>query len=120
MSELSGYMYSLVSVPLYDTLGATAIEFIVNQTEMEVIIASADKAITLLDMISVLPTVKTIIVMGELDPQLVAQGAALNIQVHAWTNIERSGLEKPVSPNPPKADDVASICYTSGTTGTPK
>jgi len=35
MSELAGYMYNFTSVPLYDTLGVSAIEFIVNQTEME-------------------------------------------------------------------------------------
>ncbi|KAG0056521.1 hypothetical protein BGZ83_004544 [Gryganskiella cystojenkinii] len=120
MSELAGYMYSFVSVPLYDTLGVPAIEYIVNQTEMEVVVASADKASILLNMRSALPSVKTVIVMGPLEDRLVVEGKEMGVQVLAWTDVERSGLDKPVPANPPKADDVASICYTSGTTGTPK
>ncbi|KAG0374601.1 hypothetical protein BGX24_010187 [Mortierella sp. AD032] len=121
MSELAGYMYNFISVPLYDTLGVSAIEFIVNQTEMETVIASADKAWILLDIKAALPTVKNIIVMGSLEESLVEEGNRLDVNVVAWTAIERTGLDKPVAVNaPPTPDDVATICYTSGTTGTPK
>ncbi|KAG0323457.1 Long-chain-fatty-acid--CoA ligase 6 [Dissophora globulifera] len=120
MSELAGYMYNYTSVPLYDTLGVSAIEFIVNQTEMTTIIASPDKAAILLDMKSALPTVKNIVVMGTFDDALVAEGKELGVKIEAWTNIERNGLDNPVPVNPPSPDDLATICYTSGTTGTPK
>jgi long-chain acyl-CoA synthetase len=120
MSELSGYMYNYTTVPLYDTLGVSAIEFIVNQTEMEIIIASADKASILLNMKSNLPTVKTVIVMGEVDESLLVEGKELNVQIVSWTDVERNGREKPVQANHPTPDDIATICYTSGTTGTPK
>ncbi|KAG0075269.1 Long chain acyl-CoA synthetase 7 peroxisomal [Linnemannia elongata] len=120
MSELAGYMYNFTSVPLYDTLGVSAIEFIVNQTEMETVIASADKAWILLNIKATLPTVKNIIVMGSLEESLVFEGKRLDVNIVAWTEVERNGLDKPVSVNPPSPDDVATICYTSGTTGTPK
>ncbi|KAF9295728.1 Long chain acyl-CoA synthetase 7 peroxisomal [Linnemannia elongata] len=120
MSELAGYMYNFTSVPLYDTLGVSAIEFIVNQTEMETVIASADKAWILLNIKATLPTVKNIIVMGPLEESLVFEGKRLDVNIVAWTEVERNGLDKPVSVNPPSPDDVATICYTSGTTGTPK
>ncbi|KAF9998992.1 hypothetical protein BGZ80_002634 [Entomortierella chlamydospora] len=120
MSELAGYMYNLTSVPLYDTLGVSAIEFIVNQTQMSTIIASPDKAAILLDLHSTLPTVKNIVVMGALEDSLVAEGKDLGVKIVAWTDVERNGLDNPVPANPPKPDDVATICYTSGTTGTPK
>ncbi|KAG0197498.1 hypothetical protein BGX28_009041 [Mortierella sp. GBA30] len=120
MSELAGYMYNFTSVPLYDTLGVSAIEFIINQTEMETIIASADKASILIDMKSTLPTVKTIIVMGPFEDALVDDGKEVDIRIVAWTDIERDGFSNPAPANPPTPDDVATICYTSGTTGTPK
>ncbi|KAF9899569.1 hypothetical protein BX616_002949 [Lobosporangium transversale] len=120
MSELAGYMYNYKSVPLYDTLGVAAIEFIVNQTEMETIIASADKASILLHIKSSLPTLKNIVVMGAIDDALVAEGKELGVQIVVWTDVERNGREKPVPVNPPTADDIATICYTSGTTGVPK
>lgn len=34
MSELACYTYSLVSVPLYDTLGTEAIEYIIDKGEL--------------------------------------------------------------------------------------
>ncbi|KAF9948701.1 Long chain acyl-CoA synthetase 7 peroxisomal [Mortierella alpina] len=120
MSELAGYMYNFTSVPLYDTLGVSAIEFIVNQTEMDTIIASADKATILLNMKSTLPTLKNIVVMGSLEDALVVEGKEMNIHIVAWTEVERDGFNNPAPANPPTPDDVATICYTSGTTGTPK
>ncbi|KAG0014734.1 hypothetical protein BGZ82_001666 [Podila clonocystis] len=120
MSELAGYSYNFVSVPLYDTLGTAAIEFIVNQTEMELIIASADKAAIVLDLKETLPSVKHVVVMGPFDEALVAQGKEVGVVVVAWTDVERSGLAQPVPVSPPQPDDIATICYTSGTTGTPK
>ncbi|KAF9182459.1 hypothetical protein BGZ51_004725 [Haplosporangium sp. Z 767] len=120
MSELAGYMYNYTTVPLYDTLGVSAIEYIVNQTEMQIIIASADKASIILNMKSTLPTVKTVIVMGELDDALVTEGKDHGVNVVSWTSVEASGLERPVEAVHPTAEDIATICYTSGTTGTPK
>ncbi|KAG0338158.1 Long chain acyl-CoA synthetase 7 peroxisomal, partial [Podila humilis] len=120
MSELAGYSYNLLSVPLYDTLGTSAIEYIVNQTEMTVIIATADKAATVLNLKATLPTVKHVVVMGAVDDALVAQGKEVDVNVVAWTEVERNGLAQPVPVSPPKPDDLATICYTSGTTGTPK
>jgi len=120
MSELAGYSYNLVSVPLYDTLGTSAIEFIVNQTEIELIIATADKAAIVLNLKETLPTVKHVVVMGPLDEGLVAKGKEVGVAVVSWTDVERSGLAQPAPVSPPQPDDIATICYTSGTTGTPK
>ncbi|KAF9956067.1 Long chain acyl-CoA synthetase 7 peroxisomal [Mortierella alpina] len=120
MSELAGYMHNYTSVPLYDTLGVSAIEYIVNQTEMQIIIASSDKASIILHMKATLPTVQTIVVMGELTDALVAEAKELNINIVSWTDVEKSGLERPVEAVHPTAEDIATICYTSGTTGTPK
>lgn len=120
MSELAGYMYSYTSVPLYDTLGVSSIEFIVNQTEMTTVIATADKAAILLNIKASLPSVKNIVVMGPIDEGLVEEGKEQGVQILGWTEVERNGRDNPVPVNPPKPDDIATICYTSGTTGTPK
>ncbi|KAI8599176.1 hypothetical protein EDD21DRAFT_380523 [Dissophora ornata] len=120
MSELAAYMYNYTTVPLYDTLGFAAIEHIVNQTKMEIIVASPDKAVIILDMKESLPTVTTIVIMGEVDESLLADGEDLHIKIVSWTDVERNGLEQPVEAIHPTEDDIATICYTSGTTGTPK
>ncbi|KAK3844177.1 MAG: hypothetical protein J3R72DRAFT_439074 [Linnemannia gamsii] len=120
MSELAGYEYNYITVPLYDTLGVTAIEFIVNQTEMEVIVASVDKAAIVLNMKATLPTVKTVIVMGDVSDALAAEAKQLNVDIFSWTDVEKNGRDRPVEAAHPTTEDIATICYTSGTTGTPK
>ncbi|KAF9322615.1 hypothetical protein BGZ91_004183, partial [Linnemannia elongata] len=99
MSELAGYEYNYITVPLYDTLGVTAIEFIVNQTEMEVI---------------------TVIVMGEVTDALASEAKQLDVNILSWTDVEKNGRDQPVEAVHPTTEDIATICYTSGTTGTPK
>src|SRR4051812_5286273 len=120
MTEYAGYQYNFITVPLYDTLGAVAIEFIVNQTEMTTIVATPDKALVLLKMKSSLPTLKTLIIMGTIDHNIATEARTSGIDIYTWTDIENIGAANPVPSNPPKPSDIATICYTSGTTGTPK
>ncbi len=39
------------------------------------------------------------------------------IKVYEWEDFNKLGKSKPTAPVPPKADDPATIMYTSGTTG---
>ena len=40
-----------------------------------------------------------------------------DIKVFSLHDIERIGEAYPCPPRPPQAQDIATICYTSGTTG---
>ena len=42
------------------------------------------------------------------------------IKLLQWSSILRMGRKTPLPCVPPRSTDLASICYTSGTTGTPK
>ncbi|KAG9293345.1 hypothetical protein G9A89_007591 [Geosiphon pyriformis] len=121
ISELASYQYNFVTVPLYDTLGVEAIEFIINQTEMEYVITTTTKASNLLKLKDSLPSLKTLIVIDPLDDDTKNYGQTLNVRLLKFQEVEEEGSrnngEPPVKP---KSDDVATICYTSGTTGTPK
>jgi long-chain acyl-CoA synthetase len=59
-------------------------------------------------------------VMDTVDEALLKDGKNLGIQVYSITDIEAIGSGKLHEANPPSQDDVATICYTSGTTGLPK
>lgn len=48
LTEQACYSYSLVVVPLYDTLGPDACAYIINQAEISVVVCEDDKKCNLL------------------------------------------------------------------------
>ncbi|XP_039662542.1 long-chain-fatty-acid--CoA ligase 1a isoform X2 [Perca fluviatilis] len=122
ISELACYTYSMVAVPLYDTLGTEAIGYIIDKATISTVICDVpQKARLILDCVSGKGrTVKTIVVMEPFDSELVTRGQECGIDILSLKEFEAMGeanLQKPVLPNP---DDLALICFTSGTTGNPK
>ncbi|KAK3845844.1 MAG: hypothetical protein J3R72DRAFT_434699 [Linnemannia gamsii] len=132
ITEMSCNTYNLISVALYDTLGADAVEYIVNHADIQIVVASANHIATLLENANKLPQLKAIVSMDSLHDTvpvpgatsasqvLRAWGAEKGIKVYDFNEIENLGKEFPRKHLPPHADEVASLCYTSGTTGKPK
>ncbi|KAI9594291.1 hypothetical protein BDF19DRAFT_445496 [Syncephalis fuscata] len=144
LTELAGYRQRLVTVALYDTLGPETIEFILNHAEVQVLALSADKILNILQLREKLPQLKGLICMDSLDtfseltPAPTATGApfpgSMPVPGHvlrAWAaekglklidyaELEAFGHEHPAAARNPVSDDIATYCYTSGTTGNPK
>ncbi|CAG8752007.1 2949_t:CDS:2, partial [Cetraspora pellucida] len=120
IAELACNQYNFVSVPLYDTLGTEALKFIINQTELEFVFTTSNKGRTLLDMKESIPTLKTIITSDDADQDFIDQANGLKIQVIEFKTVENDGKTHKAEEVNPKPDDIATICYTSGTTGMPK
>ena len=67
LTDLACHAYSLAVVALYDTLGEEASEFILNQTQSPIVVASLDHVPHLIQMKHRLPSLKMIVSMDELD-----------------------------------------------------
>uniref|UniRef100_A0A673IF65 Arachidonate--CoA ligase n=1 Tax=Sinocyclocheilus rhinocerous TaxID=307959 RepID=A0A673IF65_9TELE len=83
ISELACYTYSLVAVPLYDTLGTEAISYIIDKATISTVICDIpDKARLILDCVSGRKhSVTTIVIMGNFDRELTAQAQQKGIEV---------------------------------------
>ncbi|KAL0665621.1 hypothetical protein Bca4012_028325 [Brassica carinata] len=88
--------HTLISVPLYDTLGPGAVDYIVDHAEVDFVFVQNTK------------------IKGVLDPD--CKSAKRLKAIVSFTN----GREKPEETNPPKPSNVCTIMYTSGTSGEPK
>ncbi|KFP34447.1 Long-chain-fatty-acid--CoA ligase 5 [Colius striatus] len=123
ISEYACYTYSMVAVPLYDTLGPEAIVYIVNKADISIVICDRpEKAQVLLENCEQekTPCMKTIILMDLFDKELKDRGAKVGIEILALQEVEELGRNNIREPVPPKPEDLCVVCFTSGTTGNPK
>ncbi|KAL7858525.1 hypothetical protein AOLI_G00186270 [Acnodon oligacanthus] len=122
IAELACYTYSLVVVPLYDTLGKEAINCIIKKTCTSTVVCDVPaKACLLLDCISgTAHTLQTLIMMEDFDSELVARAKKDGVDIISLKEAEALGKAHLQQPTPPHTDDLAIICFTSGTTGKPK
>jgi long-chain acyl-CoA synthetase len=120
ITELACGSYSYISVPLYDTLGASAVKYIINHAEITALFCSQDKLQNLLLQLSELPSIRLIVVVGGTENSLPSVPSQLGIRLIPYSRLEAQGRADTQPFVPPQPHDVATICYTSGTTGVPK
>lgn len=122
---------SLYSVSLYDSLGPTATEYIINHALLPCVATSLPHLPTLLKLKPQLPSLKVIISLDPLESgdreghskhALLNEIAAdLGVTIYSIDQVEAIGASfgHPIY-HPPGAEDIVTINYTSGTTGPPK
>ncbi|XP_056285608.1 long-chain-fatty-acid--CoA ligase 5 [Pseudoliparis swirei] len=123
IGEQACYTYSMVAVPLYDTLGPEALVFIIDLAEISTVLCdNQSKAETLLQNREKgqTPVLKVIIVMDPFDSALAERGTDCGVEVVSLQDVEALGKSNLQQPIPPKPDDLSIVCFTSGTTGNPK
>ena len=109
----------MVSVPLYDTLGDEAMVFILNQTKISLVVCDPKKIGALLAVASK-TQLRSVVSMGDVTSEQQEAAKKVNVGLYTLAELERLGKDNVRAFIPPSASDLATICYTSGTTGNPK
>ncbi|CAK5086856.1 unnamed protein product [Meloidogyne enterolobii] len=123
--------HSMIVVPLYDTLGENAASYILAHCETELVMLDSFKKLqNVFNMREKTPSLKNILYVGELENEKIEEiqkkAKELNICLYFWNDLinnrteDEEKIEKEEEDNEPKPEDNYIICYTSGTTGTPK
>uniref|UniRef100_A0A2N9FY86 AMP-dependent synthetase/ligase domain-containing protein n=1 Tax=Fagus sylvatica TaxID=28930 RepID=A0A2N9FY86_FAGSY len=95
-------------VPLYDTLGANAVEFIINHAEVSIAFVQENK----------IPAV-AIVSFSNISSTQKKEAEELGVSCFSWKEFSELGSSNDELP-PKQKTDICTIMYTSGTTGEPK
>ncbi|MCJ1296415.1 hypothetical protein MMC34_007981 [Xylographa carneopallida] len=130
LTDLACMSQSLFSVSLYDTLGPSATEYIINHATLACVATSLPHIATLLKLKPRLPSLKIIISLDPLNAGeqpglskfdiLSVLAADLGIEIMSIDQVEALGVASGHPVRPPVPLDIVTINYTSGTTGNPK
>ncbi|PHT42111.1 Long chain acyl-CoA synthetase 4 [Capsicum baccatum] len=107
-------------VPLYDSLGANAMEFIINHAEVSIAFAQESKIPAILSCLSKCHSyLKTIVSLGIISSSQKSEAEEQGVACFSWEEFVQMGRLDHELPQKRKTD-ICSIMYTSGTTGEPK
>ncbi|RVE68422.1 hypothetical protein OJAV_G00091250 [Oryzias javanicus] len=123
ISELACYTYSMAVVPLYDTLGTEAMVHIINLAEMTLVICDQEqRAASLLHNKEkgLTPKMSCLVLFTGFSQAFAERAKKCGVEVLRLDELMELGRQNLRDPVPPQPQDLAVVCFTSGTTGKPK
>jgi len=125
MAAQGAWAYSMCVVPLYDTLGPQACTYIINQALIVIVLCDTiEKVKEILKRSDETPSLRHVVLTCPASVSqlaaLKAEAGTLRVLLHSFAEVVALGEADPRPLQTPQPEDVAIVCYTSGTTGDPK
>ncbi|XP_027162899.1 long chain acyl-CoA synthetase 4-like [Coffea eugenioides] len=113
--------HGLYCVPLYDTLGAGAVEYIICHAEISIAFVEETK---ISEVLKTFPTtgkyLKTVVSFGKVSNEQKEVSGTFGLKIFSWDEFLLLGWGQQYDLPIKKRTDTCTIMYTSGTTGDPK
>ncbi|OAY25468.1 probable CoA ligase CCL6 [Manihot esculenta] len=111
---------AITYVPLYETLGPNAVEFIINHAEVSLAFVQETKLSSILPCLPNCNSyLKTIVSFGSVSSMQKKEAEEQGVSCFSWEEFCQLGSLDCELP-PKQKTDICTIMYTSGTTGEPK
>ena len=117
--DIACALYGFTLVPLYDTLGPQAVNYILEQTQMSSVFCTLATLKSLLKL-EIVSNLKNLICFEAFGEEQLQQAKQKNLKIFAFSELFESGRQKHTDPLKVTPETVYVISYTSGTTGNPK
>lgn len=126
LAEHAIYCLGGTTVPFYDTLGPDTVRFILEHTGLSCVVCSRKELARLCEAkeSGTCPKFHSVVLIDGVTAEASALAEKAGLKVVSFAKLEALGSQ--IIPTeghkhyPPDPADVATICYTSGTTGNPK
>ncbi|GAB2293138.1 Long chain acyl-CoA synthetase 4 [Dionaea muscipula] len=113
--------HGVLCVPLYDTLGAGAVEFIIRHAEVSIAFVEEKK---ISELLKTLPNtkeyLKTLVSFGNVTLEHQEEVRQHGLTIYAWDEFLQLEADNEYELPAKEKSDICTIMYTSGTTGDPK
>ena len=123
ITDLACMYDSVITVPLYDTLGPQIVEYISGQTQLQTMFCSVDKIEYLVEHKEQLKSIKAVVSFDVIPEELEQKMKAAGIKSYFFHDLIESVTESDAETYEsklPEPSSIYTICYTSGTTGDSK
>ncbi|KAG5538238.1 hypothetical protein RHGRI_018983 [Rhododendron griersonianum] len=113
--------HGLYCVPLYDTLGAGAVEYIICHAEISITFVEETKIPEVLKTFpNTMKYLKTLVSFGKVTAEQKKAAENFGLALYSWDQFLQLGKNEHFDLPTKKKTDICTIMYTSGTTGDPK
>lgn len=126
LAEHAVYCLGGATVPFYDTLGPDTVRFILEHTGLSCVVCSRKELSRLCEAKAsgTCPKFHSVILIDGVTAEASSMATNAGLKVVSFAKIEAIGSQiiptEGHTHNPPDPSDIATFCYTSGTTGNPK